>query len=68
MGENNTLFMRKRHVVYEKTIRCLRENDTLFMRKRHVVYEKTTRCLEKVTCRLMENNPSVEVERGEGIF
>ena len=45
--KNDTLFGRKQHVVWEKTIRCLRENDTLFERKRHVVYEKTTRCLRE---------------------
>ena len=28
---------RKRHVVWEKTTRCLGENDTLFERKQHVV-------------------------------
>ena len=41
--ETNTLFEGKRHVVYEKTTRCLRENDTLFEGKQHVVLEKTTR-------------------------
>lgn len=57
--ENNTLFGRKQHVVYEKTTRCLRENDTLFEGKRHVVWEKTTRCFKK-------NDTSVEVEGGIG--
>ena len=28
LRENDTLFMRKRYVVYKKTTRCLRENDT----------------------------------------
>ena len=52
---------RKRHVVWEKTIRCLRENNTLFERKRRVVWEKTTRCLR-------ENATSVEEEVFEEVI
>ncbi len=47
LSSNNTLFIIKRHVVYNKTSRCLLQNDTLFIIKRHVVYYKTSRRFDK---------------------
>ena len=41
LSSNNTLFIIKRHVVYNKTSRCLPQNDTSFTTKRAVVLIKS---------------------------
>ena len=57
--ENDTLFWRKRHVVFGKTIRSFEENDTLFWRKRHVVLRKTTGCLRGIMGGLRKDFPTI---------
>lgn len=62
LSSNNTLFIKKQHVVYHKTTRCLPQNEPSFTTKQHVVYYKTSRRFDNIHPPRSPPHPSLTIE------